>query len=161
MVLLCLSYSACLVETVDDEALLVLVRRGIGADEGQMQGLASNLADQLEAYRTLSEQIEKALVPLRSAPTPTVALAVTVTLTTPTPHHPHPSLLLLPSQAAYRKTTEGAGHVAQAQHLHTQGCSLHGLGLQPARPRVAARVHLCAARELAGGTQAGSQPDQE
>jgi hypothetical protein len=56
------------------QALLGLVRRGIGVDEAQIQDLASNLADNLEAYRTLSDQIEKALVrrpaPPRAAATP-------------------------------------------------------------------------------------------
>ena len=116
-VLLLLLYSACLVETVDDEAilglltilptycplwryilslavhtmaiyllclrllqaLLGLVRRGIGVDEAQIQDLASNLADQLEAYRALSDQIDKALArrpaPPRAAAAPPRAAA--------------------------------------------------------------------------------------
>ena len=61
------------------QALLGLVRRGIGVDEAQIQDLASNLADQLEAYRALSDQIDKALArrpaPPRAAAAPPRAAA--------------------------------------------------------------------------------------
>jgi hypothetical protein len=97
------------------QALLGLVRRGIGVDEAQIQDLASNLADNLEAYRTLSDQIEKALVrrpaPPRAAPRRSHAAATLGTLP-------------LRTQVAYRKTTEGAGHVAQVRQPHAPGCSL-------------------------------------
>ena len=59
--LLLLGYTACFVKGIDDDALVGVVRQAIGVDEDELRNLAATMADNLEAYKKLSAQIDAAL----------------------------------------------------------------------------------------------------
>ena len=186
-VLLLLLYSACLVETVDDEAilglltilptycplwryilslavhtmaiyllclrllqaLLGLVRRGIGVDEAQIQDLASNLADQLEAYRALSDQIDKALA---RRPAPPRAAATLGTL------HPHTSLPPHRWLTARPPKARGTWRRYGSRMHRAAACKTRELG---ADPPMHTHLHLMpqVARKLATNLTANKQSE--
>ena len=164
-VLLLLLYSACLVETVDDEAILGLLTilptyyphtahygdiyflwpcilwpytyyayaycRRCSASSGAASGSTrrryrtSRAISQTSSKPTAPSRIRSikrwraaprrpAPQPRRPAPQPRRSHA----------RHPPPSHQSTAPQVAYRKTTEGAGHVAQVRQPHAQSCSL-------------------------------------
>ena len=59
--LLVLGYTACFIKGIDDDALVSVVRQAIGVDEEELRHLAATMADNLEAYKKLSAQIDAAL----------------------------------------------------------------------------------------------------